>query len=665
MQFHLNGFGSKGGENPSPINENNPSLELPPEVDVLIVGAGPAGLTLAAQLAACLDIKTCIIEETQERLSMGRADGIACRTMEIFNAFGFAERSMREAYWVNEVAFWSPRNSHSKEIVRNEKIKDTEIGLSEFPHVILSQARVHDFFLEVMEQSATRLTPHYSTALKKLKLDAISNNPYPVTVQLEKTVANKISKPQTIRCRYVVGCDGAHSIVRREIGRKLEGDSYNKAWGVMDILAVTNFPDIRLKSIIRSAADGNLLIIPREGGYMVRFYIELDALGYKEKLKNKRIEVDDLIRAASRILHPYTLDIKEVGWWSVYNIGQRLCQKFDDVNEEIKCEIFPRVFIVGDACHTHSPKAGQGMNVAMSDSFNLGWKLVSVLRGQAFPSVLHTYSSERRAVAKELIDFDREFSQLFNTQTSLNSRKLIEKEIVDPERLQSYFVKHARYTAGVEIQYNQSLVVGSEDHQNLAKGFVIGTRFHSAPVIRVADMKRIQLGHTITADFRWRVFVFSGAVNSEADLAKIMKLGEFFSVSNSSPVKLFTPADSDIDSVIDVRVIFQDIQDTCLFEVMPKIFFPQKGKYGLHDYEKIFCSDKSDNNDIFNLRQIERKNGCMVLIRPDQYIAKISPLDNTSETVEFFSQFMIKQSRAKDKTTTIGSGPIRNKFNIS
>ena len=125
------------------------------------------------------------------------------------------------------------------------------------------------------------------------------------------------------------------------------------------------------------------------------------------------------------------------------------------------------------------------MNVAMSDSFNLGWKLVSVLRGQAFPSVLHTYSSERRAVAKELIDFDREFSQLFNTQTSLNSRKLIEKEIVDPERLQSYFVKHARYTAGVEIQYNQSLVVGSEDHQNLAKGFVIGTRFHSAPVIRV------------------------------------------------------------------------------------------------------------------------------------------------------------------------------------
>ncbi|MBT4353394.1 MAG: FAD-binding protein [Rhodospirillaceae bacterium] len=656
MQFHLNGFELTGEKSPSSLKENNSPLELPSEVDVLIVGAGPAGLTLAAQLAACVDVKTCIIEETQQRLSMGRADGIACRTMEMFNAFGFAERSMREAYWVNEVAFWSPSNSHSREIVRSEKIKDTEIGLSEFPHVILSQARVHDFFLEIMEQSATKLTPHYSTVLKKLKVDTISNNLYPVTVQLEKAAANRKSKLQTIRCRYVVGCDGAHSIVRREIGRELEGDSYNKAWGVMDILAVTNFPDIRLKTIIRSAADGNLLIIPREGGYMVRFYIELEALGYKEKLKNKKIEVEDLIKAASRILHPYTLDIKEVGWWSVYNIGQRLCQKFDDVDEEVECETFPRVFIVGDACHTHSPKAGQGMNVSMSDSFNLGWKLVSVLRGQASPSLLHTYSSERRAVAKELIDFDREFSQLFNTKTSPSSGRLTEKQVVDPERLQSYFIKHARYTAGVEIQYRPSLIVGSEDHQNLAKGFVIGTRFHSAPVIRVADMKCMQLGHTITADFRWRIFIFSSAINSEVDLAKIMKLGEFLSVSNSSPVNLFTPTDSDIDSVIDVRVILQDVQDTCLFEAMPQTFFPQKGKYGLRDYEKIFCSDKSDGNDIFNLRQINRNNGCVVLIRPDQYIAKILPLDHISETSEFFFQFMIKQSGPKEKTATIGSG---------
>ena len=115
MQFHLNGFESAEPQKDLP-NRCSVTEELPSEVDVLIVGAGPAGLTLAAQLASCSDIKTCIIEGAHERLCMGRADGIACRTMEMFNAFGFAEKVMREAYWVNEVAFWSPDDINSKEI---------------------------------------------------------------------------------------------------------------------------------------------------------------------------------------------------------------------------------------------------------------------------------------------------------------------------------------------------------------------------------------------------------------------------------------------------------------------------------------------------------------------------------------------------------------------
>ena len=75
---------------------------------------------------------------------------------------------------------------------------------------------------------------------------------------------------------------------------------------------------------------------------------------------------------------------------------------------------FPRVFIAGDACHTHSAKAGQGMNVSMQDTFNLGWKLAAVLRGTSSPTLLHTYSAERQAIAKQLIDFDREFARMFS-----------------------------------------------------------------------------------------------------------------------------------------------------------------------------------------------------------------------------------------------------------
>ena len=117
-------------------------------------------------------------------------------------------------------------------------------------------------------------------------------------------------------------------------------------------------------------------------------------------------------RKGSADFHPYKLDAKEVPWWSVYEIGQRLTDKFDDVPEdEIEMRL-PSVFIAGDACHTHSPKAGQGMNVSMQDAFNLGWKLVAVLQKRCPPSLLHTYSGERRPIAKELIDFDREWAAM-------------------------------------------------------------------------------------------------------------------------------------------------------------------------------------------------------------------------------------------------------------
>ncbi len=123
--------------------------------------------------------------------------------------------------------------------------------------------------------------------------------------------------------------------------------------------------------IRKSANEGSVLIIPREGGYLVRIYVELDKLQEDERVASRNITIDFVIAKAQRILHPYGLEVKEVAWWSVYEIGQRLCDKFDDVPEEEVEARSPRVFIAGDACHTHSPKAGQGMNVSMQDSFNL------------------------------------------------------------------------------------------------------------------------------------------------------------------------------------------------------------------------------------------------------------------------------------------------------
>jgi phenol 2-monooxygenase len=190
---------------------------------------------------------------------------------------------------------------------------------------------------------------------------------FPVTVQFERVGAEPNGAVETIKARYVIGCDGARSAVRRSIGQTLKGDSANQAWGVMDVLAVTDFPDIRLKAVINSAEHGSIVLIPREGGYLVRIYVEMDELEAGERVAARTIGVDDVIAAAQRVLHPYTLDVKQVAWWSVYEIGQRLCDRFDDLEAGSSEQHAPHVFIAGDACHTHSPKAGQGMNVSMQD----------------------------------------------------------------------------------------------------------------------------------------------------------------------------------------------------------------------------------------------------------------------------------------------------------
>jgi len=624
MQFHLNGY-RIGDPN---VAEPAAGADTPADaVDVLIVGCGPAGLTLAAQLAAFPQIVTKIVEQRPGPLERGQADGVACRSMEMFEAFGFADKVAKEAYWVNETTFWRPGPAGDG-IARADRIQDVEDGLSEMPHTILNQARVHDFYLEVMKRSPRRLVPDYNRRLVEL---AMSDDPvYPVTATFACLEDGRRGQQETIRASYVVGCDGARSTVRKSLGYALQGEAARQLWGVMDILAVTDFPDVRLKSVIQST-QGSLVIIPREGGYLIRTYIELDELHGNERAADRNVTPEALIKKANAILNPYTLEVKEVAWWSAYEIGQRVCDSFDDVPEDDRETRPPHIFIAGDACHTHSPKAGQGMNVSMADTFNLGWKLASVITGRADTKLLHTYSLERQAKAKELIDFDRNTARLLSERSN---------EGAVPEEFQRHFAKHLRYTAGVETRYDPSLITTTDTHQALASGFKIGMRFHSAPVIRLADAKRIQLGHTIKADGRWRLFAFAGSDDTGLPGGKIAELCDFLQNDPQSPVRRYTPQQADPDAIIDVRAVFQQGHRTLALKKMPPLLLPTKGHFGLIDYEKIFCPDLKEGPDIFDLRGIDRQSGAIIVVRPDQFVASIMPLQAREALTEFFDGFM-------------------------
>lgn len=638
MQFHHHGYvsGDPRVQPAAGVGVDRPQ-ELPDEMDVLIVGSGPAGMLLSAQLSQYPDVVTRIIERRDGRLVLGQADGIQPRSVETFQAFGFAERIIAEAYNIGWMNFWGPDPEAPQNIVRTSRTEDYGYKISEFPHLIVNQARVLDYFAEAAAHGPGRITPDYGIEFVGLTVHeagAPEVGEYPVEVRVRYTAGERAGEERTVRAKYVAGCDGARSGVREAIGRKHVGGISAHAWGVMDVVVNTDFPDWRTKCAINSAA-GNILHIPREGGYLSRMYIDLGEVAEGDNHEVRKTPIEAIIAKANDILHPYTLDVRDVAWFSVYEVGHRVTDHFDDRESDVE-DASPRVFLTGDACHTHSAKAGQGMNVSMQDGFNLGWKLGSVVSGLAPESLLSTYSAERQPVAQQLIDFDREWS-------SLMARK--PEEISDPQELATFYLGTAEFPSGFMTQYGPSMIVGSGEHQGLATGFPMGKRFKSSQVSFVCDGNVVHLGHHAKADGRWRVYAFAdaaaGTATGTAEASALTSWAQWMS-SPDSPIARFTPAGADVDAVFDVKVVYQQSHDEIDVTLAPEVFRPKTGPLGLMDWEKVFAAGPSAwcPTDIFEERGISR-DGAVVVVRPDGYVANIQPLTATAELGAFFAGQML------------------------
>src|SRR5699024_2153005 len=276
---------------------------------------------------------------------------------------------------------------------------------------------------------------------------------------------------------------------------------------------------------------GSILLIPREGGYLVRFYVDLGDVDPNDAGAVRKTPLEEIIRHANDILHPYTVEVKDVAWWSVYEVGHRVTDKFDDVDDGQEAQKNPRIFVTGDACHTHSAKAGQGMNVSIQDGFNLGWKIGQVASGYSDMSLLHTYSGERQEVAQNLIDFDKEWSSLMAAKP---------EDLPSKDYVAEFYLKTFEFPAGFMTEYKPSVLTTDTAHQDLAKGYEIGKRFKSAKVSRISDTNPLQLGHLHEADGRWRIYVF-GDDKAQTDAAnKANSFGEWLGTNANSPVIKYT-----------------------------------------------------------------------------------------------------------------------------
>lgn len=626
MQFHHHGYVST---DPRVLPAAGVGLErpeeLPSEVDVLIVGSGPAGIVAAAQLAQFPGVVTRVVERRDSRLVLGQADGIQARSVETFQAFGFARQIIDEAYRITETNFWTPDPANPEHIVRSSVTDDDPSGISEFPHLIVNQARVIDYFAEYARRAPARGDIDYGYEFEGLE---VGSGEYPVTVTLrevtgqrgaginaEETASATEGGTRTVRAKYVIGADGARSRVRSAIGGSLSGSTSLHAWGVMDVLAVTDFPDIRKKCIIHSEA-GSILHIPREGNHLCRIYVDLGEVPAEGGKKVRDTPLEEIVARANAILSPYALDVRDVPWHSVYEVGHRLTDRFDDAATSPDGK--GRVFLMGDACHTHSAKAGQGMNVSMQDGWNLGWKLGYVLEGRSPESLLATYSEERRVTAKNLIDFDREWSTLMAKKP---------EEFASPSELEEFYVQTAEFPAGFMTEYTESMLTGDTADQALAAGFPVGKRFKSVETTRVADAVPIHLGHHHRADGRYRVYAFADSSGEQLE-----RWAEWLLENEASPIRRFTPVGADLDSVFDVKAVMQQPHREVRIEELSKLFLPASGPLGMTDYEKIYAANPGE--DIFDIREVSR-DGAVVVVRPDQYVAAVLPLSDPEGLAEF------------------------------
>ncbi|KAE8373036.1 FAD binding domain-containing protein [Aspergillus bertholletiae] len=672
-------------------------------VDVLIVGAGPAGLMLANWLSR-FDMKTRIVDKRGTKIISGQADGLQCRTLEIFDSFGFGHRAWRESNRMLEVCFWNP--DRDGVLRRSDRIADTISGISRFQLAVLHQGRIERFLLDSIKEHSDITVERgvMPTAFEFDESKAANFADYPIVVTL-RTLSDEEATPaqrqqhyrnadgtqsvisdglfqsnlvaddtddlirmakdnnhahpvETVKAKFMVGCDGAHSWVRHQLGFKLEGDSTDYIWGVLDIIPITNFPDIRYRCVVHSANFGSLMVIPRENK-LVRLYIQLQVTQHaqnRDSADRSWITPEIILQSAQRIMHPHKIDYTYCDWWTAYRIGQRVGDHFS---------LQERVFLAGDAVHTHSPKAGQGMNVSMQDTYNLGWKIAHVVKGYSEGSILRTYQSERRRVAQDLIDFDYRLSRLFSTRSAKDTTD----KGVSMEELKNTMERGSEFTSGFGVNYGTSVLVakegdsveqgdGTEVAANLSQRVVskphlatkigIGKCIPSFKVLNQSDARPWHLQELLRSNGRWRIIVFPGQLTMPQNMQRMQRLGDQLGSPNSF-IRQYTPYSHPIDSLIEVLTVHAGPRTAVELLDLPEAFHPFDEKMGW-DYWKVFVDDESHHEghgQAYVHYGIDPNHGAAVIVRPDQYVSWVGEVDDYDDMARFFSGFMRQQVVSK------------------
>jgi 2-polyprenyl-6-methoxyphenol hydroxylase-like FAD-dependent oxidoreductase len=340
--------------------------------EVIIVGAGPTGLSLACQLIR-YGIDFVVVEKNETVTPFSKAIGVQARTLEIYDQLGLAQRAVQQGTIASRV-----RLIEGGEIRGEMHLANFGKDLSQFPFMLMLEQSKNEELLYAFVRS------HNQDVFWKTELESFSQDESGVTAEV-KTASGE---SQTIRGKYLVGCDGAKSVVRHELGLTFEGSTFERLFYVADARVDWEFPHDALHVCLAREVFVAFFPMPGEDRYRI--------VGTFPESKNQEDgevdyeEIEQEIKEQAKL----ALEISDVRWFSLYKVHSRRVNKFS----EGKC------FVAGDAAHIHSPAGAQGMNTGIQDAYNLAWKLAFVIKGAASESLLDTYNEERLANAKRLLD---------------------------------------------------------------------------------------------------------------------------------------------------------------------------------------------------------------------------------------------------------------------
>ena len=340
--------------------------------DVIIIGAGPTGLSLACQLTR-YGIDFVVVEKNESFTPFSKAIGVQARTLEIYDQLGLAQPAIEEGEIAKMI-----RLIEGGEVRGEMHLSNFGKDLSQFPYMLMLEQSKNEELLYKYLRSKER------DVLWRTELESFTQDENGVTARI-KTAGGE---SQTVHGKYLVGCDGASSPVRKGLGLTFEGSTFERLFYVADARVDWELPHDSLHVCL--AREVFTAFFPMKGENRYRIIGTFPESKNEEQAEVLYEEIEQQIKDEAKL----SLEISDVRWFSLYKVHSRRVNKFSN----------GRCFLAGDSAHIHSPAGAQGMNTGIGDAYNLAWKLALVVKGVAAESILDTYNEERLANAQRLLE---------------------------------------------------------------------------------------------------------------------------------------------------------------------------------------------------------------------------------------------------------------------